>query len=444
MDAPVVAQSWTDCLEISAPETTSTSLSEAGLLESAALEAISFSVKPQTKVNTISVTFAEPPPRLASPARKSEVAAARPVRPPEGKSYTRIKAPRDVVKIKDRLFYALQPPLELWFNSSNLEFPFPPFPYQYEGIAFLYSRYTALLADEMGLGKTMQTISAIRMLLRTGEVPNVLLVCPKPLVTNWKREFETWAPEIPLAIIEGNQAKRHWQWRLANVPVKLANYEVLLRDRDVVHEEGQHFGLMVIDESQRIKNTAGATAQVVNGVSRNRSWALTGTPIENDVKDLVGIFEFLAPGYLSPMMKPRALRAATADHVLRRTKKTAEIELPPRLERGGELDLCEEQVDSYQLAEDTGVMKLKDLGQEIQIRHVFELVIRLKQICNFDPVTGKSAKLERLEADLEEVVRSGQKALVFSQWVSTLQKISDGIKHLKPLEYHGRVPSATA
>ena len=65
-------------------------------------------------------------------------------------------------------------------------------------MAFLYPRYAAILADEMGLGKTMQAITAARLLLRSGEVRSVLLICPKPLVSNWKREFALWAPELPL------------------------------------------------------------------------------------------------------------------------------------------------------------------------------------------------------------------------------------------------------
>ena len=66
---------------------------------------------------------------------------------------------------------------------------------------------------------------------------------------------------------------------------------------------------------------------------------------------------------------------------------------------------------------------LRETGQRLTIQHVFELVLRLKQICNFDPATGSSAKLERLVADLEEVAASGQKAIVFSQWVNSIDKM---------------------
>ncbi len=67
------------------------------------------------------------------------------------------------VSIEDRLFYVLQPPLETWLRGQELIMPFEPFPYQYEGIAWLFAHDSALLADEMGLGKTMQTITAIRL-----------------------------------------------------------------------------------------------------------------------------------------------------------------------------------------------------------------------------------------------------------------------------------------
>ena len=141
---------------------------------------------------------------------------------PKRKRYTslerhRIKPPNEVVKLQDRLYYLLQPPLDSLVGSGQLNFPFDPFPYQLDGIAFLFPRYAAVLADEMGLGKTMQAISTIRLLLCSGELRSVLLVCPKPLVTNWLREFEVWAPEIPVTAIGGNATKREFQWFLTTI-----------------------------------------------------------------------------------------------------------------------------------------------------------------------------------------------------------------------------------
>ena len=356
-------------------------------------------------------------------------------------SPARLRPPRDVVKLADRLYYVLQPPLDIWFKSHALEFPHNPFPYQLSGMAFLYPRVAAILADEMGLGKTMQAISSIRLLLRCGEARNILLVCPKPLVTNWQREFAMWAPEIPVSVVKGNQQTRHWQWRNNAAPVRIANYELMVRDQQVVSREAGEFDLIVLDEAQRIKNRLSATSQAVRELPRRRSWALTGTPVENSAEDLMGIFEFLAPGLLSRAMTPRRMGKSVNDYILRRTKEQVLDDLPPKLFRAAEIDLSPEQRAAYDLAESAGVVRLTEMGQSITVQHIFELVLRLKQICNFDPRTGASSKLERLEADLEEIAASGQKAIVFSQWVRTLRYLKDKLGRFGPLEYHGQIPA---
>jgi SNF2 family DNA or RNA helicase len=357
------------------------------------------------------------------------------------KQHTRIKPPGDVIKLGDRLFYLLQPPLESLLGGNTLEFPFEPFPYQYSGISFLFPRNHAVLADEMGLGKTMQCITTIRMLIRSGQLNQVLLICPKPLVTNWQREFETWAPEIPVIAVNGNQANRSWLWQRDQTSVKIANYELLTRDEHLLIDNGLSFDLVVLDEAQRIKNSNNSTSKVVKKLDRKRSWALTGTPIENSVDDLVGIFDFVSPGVVSSHMTTSHIRDEVQDFILRRTKDKVMTDMPPRLMRDAELDLSPEQWDSYTSAEKDGVLRLNDMGDEITIKHVFELVLRLKQICNFDPSTGASSKMERLQADMEEVAASGQKAIVFSQWVDAIVDIDKKLERFNPLQYHGRIPS---
>lgn len=355
---------------------------------------------------------------------------------------TRVLPPRDIIKLEDRLYYLLQPPLESIAANESLRFPFAPFPYQFEGVAFLYSRFAGILADEMGLGKTMQAITTIRMLLCSGEVRNVLLVCPKPLVSNWKKEFELWAPEIPFSIVQGNSSRREWQWsQSADIPVTIANYELVLRDEMAVINENSHFDLVVLDEAQRIKNKSSSTSKVIRKIPRTRSWALTGTPVENSSEDLVGIFEFLSPGYLYTGMEPARIGEMVGDYILRRTKDVVMTDMPPCMNRDAEIALSPEQWAQYQVAESDGVIKLNNMGGALTIQHVFELVLRLKQICNFDPLTGASSKLDRLEADLEEVAASGKKAIVFSQWVKTLEKIAERLERFNPLQYHGRIPS---
>jgi SNF2 family DNA or RNA helicase len=139
-------------------------------------------------------------------------------------------------------------------------------------------------------------------------------------------------------------------------------------------------------------------------------------------------------------MKPRQLGQLAGEFVLRRTKDKVLTDMPPKMYRDAHIELTPEQRESYRLAEEDGVLRLEEMGKEITIQHVFELVLRLKQICNFDPLTGESAKLERLEADLEEVAESGKKSIIFSQWVDTIEVLAKKLARFKPMEYHGKIP----
>jgi SNF2 family DNA or RNA helicase len=355
---------------------------------------------------------------------------------------TRVKPPSGAVSLQDRLFYLLQPPLETWLAGQELIMPFEPFPYQYEGIAWLFARHSALLADEMGLGKTMQTITGIRLLLRAGQVRRILLICPKPLIPNWQREFRMWAEELPVVVIEGNSARRRMLWTMPGVPILIANYELMTRDLpEIPAEERPKFDLLVLDEAQRIKNRESRTAEVARNVDRRRSWALTGTPIENRPEELSSLFEFLdvVPARASPDL--RQLSKLADEHILRRTKDLVMSDMPPRIDRDALLQLTGAQDSAYQTAEKEGIVQLNDMGDSITVQHVFELVLRLKQITNFDPLTGESIKLERLAADMEEIAASGAKAILFSQWTKSLDWLAERLQAFNPLIYHGGVPT---
>ncbi|HXG09686.1 MAG TPA: DEAD/DEAH box helicase [Gemmataceae bacterium] len=353
---------------------------------------------------------------------------------------TQLRPPSDTVLVKDRLLYLLQPPLESLFAGKQVRLPAQPYPYQMEGIAFLMPRSAALLADEMGLGKTVQSILALRLLFHAGLIRRALLVCPKPLVPNWSRELRVWAEDVPFEVIAGDTPARRAAWLISNCPLKLVNYELLTRDAALLADERVRFDVVVLDEAQRIKNRESKTAQVVRSIRRERSWALTGTPIENRTDDLVSLFAFLDPQRIPPETPARQLPRLTADCILRRTKEDVLTDLPPKTIRDTFVELTAAQRESYTLAEREGIVRLNALGETITVQHVFELVMRLKQICNFDPVTGQSAKLEQLQADLAEVADSGRKAIVFSQWVEPLEVLARELAPFGPLQYHGKVP----
>jgi SNF2 family DNA or RNA helicase len=356
---------------------------------------------------------------------------------------TRLRPPQDALSLQDRLFYLLQPPLETWLAGQELVMPFEPFAYQYEGIAWLFSQNAALLADEMGLGKTMQAITAIRLLMRSGQARRVLLICPKPLIPNWQREFKLWAEELPVMLLEGDASRRKMLWTMPGINVLIANYELMSRDlEELVDADFPRLDLLVLDEAQRVKNRESRTAQVARSIPRKRSWALTGTPIENRPEELASLYEFLevVPPRANPDLKQ--LQKLSKTYILRRTKDLVLTDLPPRLDRDEYLELTSAQQHAYKIAEKEGVIHLNELGDSISVQHVFELVLRLKQITNFDPLTGESAKLDRLMADMEEIAASNGKAILFSQWTKALDWLKERLGAFNPLLYHGGVSTA--
>jgi SNF2 family DNA or RNA helicase len=334
----------------------------------------------------------------------------------------------------------------------------------------------------------MQTITALRLLLRAGQARRVLLVCPKPLIPNWQREFKLWAEELPVTTLEGNGSRRRAIWQIPGSLLLLANYEIVVRDfaemqaeLSLACEESRdglgritrrrnprtssdapqlstldsglstlnsqlsalpQFDLVVLDEAQRIKNRESTTACVIRDIPRKRSLCLTGTPIENRPEELSSLFEFM--GVIPPAASPdiRQLSQLSGEYILRRTKALVAKDLPPRLDRDEIIELTPAQRLAYEQAEQDGVMHLNEMGEQLSIQNVFELVLRLKQIANVDPLTGESAKCDRLLADMEEIAASGGKAILFSQWTKTIDWLAQRTKEYGCLVYHGGVPTS--
>jgi SNF2 family DNA or RNA helicase len=298
---------------------------------------------------------------------------------------------------------------------DRLVWPGPLFGYQRIGVATLLRRPAVLLADEMGLGKTIQAIAALRCLMTEQPAGTALIVVPAGLVLQWRREIRTWAPELALSTVMGTAEERRWAWRRP-AQIHLVGYEAMRSDAQLAELRQRRWTVVMLDEAQRIRNAATDLARTIKALPRERSWALTGTPLENRVDDLISILDFVAPGRFDPSQYMVGLRRLLAEVQLRRRREDVLHDLPPKTISTRLLGLIAAQRTAYQRAETEGIMRLRALGVDLRITHVLELILRLKQICNFCPESDHSAKLDDLAHRLAEAVANGQRALVFSQF----------------------------
>jgi SNF2 family DNA or RNA helicase len=350
-----------------------------------------------------------------------------------------------------RLLYLLQPPVDLLLLSQGpLDWPSEPYPYQREGILALYRHEALLLADDMGLGKTIQAIGALRLLIHCLEVEEALIVTPAGLVTQWQRELRRWAPELRLSVVRGSSDERSWQWA-AQAHVFITSYETLRSDmtaNPASPPRRRIWGVAVLDEAQKIKNPDAEVSGKCKLLPRERAWALTGTPLENSLEDLASVLDFVRP-FSGKEKQPRlapgpALMEKHRTLQLRRKKKDVLPQLPSKVISHIFLPLSPTQQAAYSCAEREGVIELRRQGQEIRVEHVLALITRLKQICNFCPSTGQSAKLEDLLERMAILTTEGHRAIIFSQFTDELhgcRAIAAGLQKHEPLLYTGELTS---
>lgn len=348
------------------------------------------------------------------------------------------------VNLAERLWAILAKPPEP-LRTIPLHWTGDLMPFQRQGVGALLKNRRLLLADDMGLGKTVQAITALRILRARREIKSCLIAAPASVLNQWRREIEKWAPELSAIIIRGSASDRSWQWN-AEKEITLVSYDTLRSDFSTQSLPGRkNWDVVVADEAQRIKNR-NDTSEALKGLKRNRSWALTGTPMENREEELASILEFVdydGTGVTRRLRPGAELRRRHRELQVRRKKAEVLKDLPAKQVTKVDIELGSRQRESYDRAEQEGIVYLKSLGEEINVRHVLELITRLKQICNADPKTGKSSKLADIKDRVDQLTAQGHKTLIFSQYVtdqSGVGAVANRLVDFNPLTITGDVP----
>lgn len=308
-------------------------------------------------------------------------------------------------------------------DAAELDLPGPLREYQWQGVTFLLAGEGALLADEMGLGKTVQTSIALRLALKDKDCNRALVVAPASLRMNWEREIKRWAPGLAVRRVLGNSRDRAATYLLP-VPVLITSYEQVRADMHLITSE-THFDIVVLDEAQRIKNSGSSASLACKLLPRSRSWALTGTPVENSVQDLVSIFSFLKPGILQTGMPRGLVHQRIRPFFLRRRKAEVLGEMPPIIFQDIPLELDGAQSRAYEEIWEKRQELVSAQGLPASEVYLLAVITKLKQICNYEPVSNESAKYDALREILETIEANSEKVIIFSQYVETLEWLSE-------------------
>jgi superfamily II DNA or RNA helicase len=352
--------------------------------------------------------------------------------------------------------------------------------YQKFGVDWLFQRssrgYGSILADEMGLGKTVQILALISVLqdatsndgssLNKGSSNRpILIVCPTSLIHTWQSEIERFLPNKKSLVLHGAGRKKLFP-EIEGSDIVITSYGSLTRDLDDYPE--LVFPLVVADEASILKNPGTQVAKTLARTSCRSRIALSGTPVENSVQDLWSIMTFVNPGYLEPLReflsiyvtasadKMKRLHRRIAPFVLRRTKNEVASELPGKIDKIIYCELSAQQRLVYEklikLARNNFKKSSNKLNENEMRREMLVCILRLRQLCCDPRLLNKSvehnvigggisseehfkkqpadpieqgAKLRALDKLINDLLSTGSRILIFSQFVTMLSLIRE-------------------
>ncbi|XP_077452624.1 chromodomain-helicase-DNA-binding protein 2 isoform X1 [Stigmatopora argus] len=339
--------------------------------------------------------------------------------------------------------------------------------YQLDGLNWLAHSWcrcnSVILADEMGLGKTIQTISFLSYLFHQHQLYGpFIVVVPLSTLTSWQREFDTWAPDMNVVVYLGDvmsrKTIRDYEWvnhqsKRIRFNALLTTYEILLKDKGVLGNINWAF--LGVDEAHRLKNDDSLLYKTLMEFRSNHRLLITGTPLQNSLKELWSLLHFLMPDkfhswedFEDDHGKGRengyqSLHKVLEPFLLRRVKKDVEKSLPAKVEQILRVDMSAQQKQFYKWIL-TRNYKALSKGARGSSSGFLNIVMELKKCCNHgflikQPEEGEaesqeehmqalvrgSGKLVLMDKLLTRLRERGNRVLIFSQMVRMLDILAE-------------------
>ncbi|XP_011474442.1 chromodomain-helicase-DNA-binding protein 2 isoform X1 [Oryzias latipes] len=365
---------------------------------------------------------------------------------------------KDCKVLKQRPRFVALKKQPTYIGDENLELR----DYQLDGLNWLAHSWcrcnSVILADEMGLGKTIQTISFLSYLFHQHQLYGpFLLVVPLSTLTSWQREFETWAPDMNVVVYIGDvmsrKTIRDYEWvnhqtKRIRFNALITTYEILLKDKGVLGNINWAF--LGVDEAHRLKNDDSLLYKTLMEFRSNHRLLITGTPLQNSLKELWSLLHFLMPDKFDSWEdfedehgKGRdngyqSLHKVLEPFLLRRVKKDVEKSLPAKVEQILRVDMTAQQKQFYKWIL-TRNYKALSKGTRGSSSGFLNIVMELKKCCNhcflikqpedgdgevqqdvLQGVVRGSGKLVLLDKLLTRLRERGNRVLIFSQMVRML------------------------
>jgi len=330
-------------------------------------------------------------------------------------------------------------------------------PYQQKGFSWMVHLYKhgfgGCLADDMGLGKTLQTLTLLQHIYRPSapKQPATLIIVPTSLLHNWRREAKRFttlsmAEYHNTVIIDKDRPEKFF----GHFHLIFTTYGMMRNNIDVLRS--YQFEYVVLDESQNIKNSESLTFRSAIQLQCKHRLVLTGTPIENSLKDLWAQFHFIQPDLLGtesafqkqfmiPIRQGNKrvevqLQQLVAPFILRRSKKEVAPELPDLTEEIIYCDMTEEQQTCYEQEKNSLRNILLQHPQSTDKLHSFSVlngILRLRQLsCHpqliFSDYTGASGKTGQIIETFDTLQSEGHKVLIFSSFVKHLEMLAEAFR----------------